>query len=89
MTPEALRSQPTNVRGDGDLGAVRAKCLSRPDVFSLRRHYKGTARFVQKYTLRAAHLELVGVDLYFTVEGMTFFCSIGLTWRSRSGSNGK
>ena len=40
-------------------------------------------RFVQKYTLRLAQLELGGVDLDLAVR-MTFFHPIGLTRRSRS-----
>ncbi len=33
--PEALRSQPTKIQGDGALGTVGAECLSRSSVFTL------------------------------------------------------
>ena len=40
-----------------------------------------------KYTLRAAHLKIGGVDLDLAVEDDVL--PLGLTWLSRSGSNGK
>ena len=44
-------------------------------------------RFMLKYTLRAAHLKIGGVDLDLAVEDDVL--PLGLTWLSRSGSNGK
>ena len=48
---------------------------------------KVPTRFMLKYTLRAAHLKIGGVDLDLAVEDDVL--PLGLTWLSRSGSNGK